>query len=75
MNERMIVEYAVWSLELNIECPNPECEHRFDYLQTKEYTEQDGWEGLKHCESDNMANIKVKCPECGTDLLIKTTWY
>lgn len=73
MSDRTIIEQVSWTLELNIECPK--CENSFDYLETDEYRNHDGWEGMKHCESDSQANIEVSCPECGIDLLVKETIY
>lgn len=66
------VKSALWSLELNIVCPV--CENYFDYLQTDEYY-NGGFEGLYHAKSDPKADIKVKCPECKAELLIKETEY
>ncbi len=67
-----IVEIAEWTIELNIECTK--CDESFDYLETDEY-KCGGFESLKHVESDDKANIKVKCPECGEDLLVKKTMW
>ena len=68
----IIVDNARWAVELNIECPK--CDNYFDYLETEEYR-IGGFESLKHQESDDNANIKVKCPECGVNILVKSTCY
>lgn len=70
--EIVIIDEAMWSVELNIPCPK--CEGYFDYLETDEY-KADGFESLKHVQSDREANIKVKCPECGSMLIVKETSY
>ena len=72
MSEKLIIDEVGWTVELNVSCP--ECDHYFDYLETDEYKEG-GFEILNHVKTDNDANIKLNCPECGRKLLIKSTYY
>ncbi len=68
--ERIEIEEASWTLELNIECPK--CDDNFDYLDTEDY-KYSGFEGLNHF-GDNE-NLEIECPNCKAKLLIKNTVY
>jgi uncharacterized protein YwqG len=71
------------SLELNVECPNPDCSNYFDLFEIQELTEDgllynlvtpknDFW-GCKDFQKqlDNF-DIKIYCPKCKTKIEIES---
>lgn len=50
---------SYWDLQLNYECP--ECQEYYDYLQSKDYNDCDGWEGMPNPLEKGKHKIICNC--------------
>lgn len=61
----MTMARAVWTLELNCECPK--CEKEVDVVDTP-----DLFDRFMPCESKK--DVGVVCPECGHEFVVETVY-
>lgn len=79
----MKAKFVYMSLELNVECPNPECEEYFDLFDIQELID-DGflyklvvpqnrpWGCDDFQKQLNDAGVEIRCPKCNTIVEIES---
>jgi len=79
----MKATFTYLSLELNVECPNPECSEYFDLFRNKELTDDgflyklvvpknDFWGCDDFQKQLDQAGIEIHCPKCKTKIEIES---
>lgn len=77
----MKTKHAIITVELNVECPNPDCGNVFDLFEMQQLTEEgilfdivmpsDKQWGCKDLQKELDNNrLEIRCPECKTKIEI-----